>query len=176
VRVYWSDPRLLKVTRTWDPTANSRCIARDPTEMLSSAMMLSASLSSLEVVKLNSDDYSDRDIDIFPANQIPAFWTKLNTPSDVSSDKNSDVNWYFFYVQLWKNTLRQERQCGTMPSTQFQRTELRMVCMQHWLSPSTCAYQWKTSDFGTYLVSHEGLVAARPKNVTWRRLICSHVK
>jgi hypothetical protein len=31
-------------------------------------------------------------------------------------------------------------------------------------SPSTCAYQWKTSNFGTYLVSHEGLVAARPKN------------
>jgi hypothetical protein len=26
------------------------------------------------------------------------------------------------------------------------------------------------------LVSHEGLVARCPKNVTWRRLICSHVK
>ena len=82
----------------------------------------------------------------------------------------------FLYVQLWKNTLRQEQRRGTMPSTQFQRTELRMMCMQHWLSPSTCAYQWKTSDFGAYLVSHEGLVAARPKNVAWRRLICSHVK
>jgi hypothetical protein len=51
-----------------------------------------------------------------------------------------------------------------------------MVCMQHWLSPSTCAYQWKNSNFGTCLVSHEGLVAVHPKNVAWRRLICSHVK
>jgi hypothetical protein len=50
----------------------------------------------LVVVNLNSDDYSDREIDIFSANQIPAFWTKLTPPSDVSSDKNSDVNWYFF--------------------------------------------------------------------------------
>jgi hypothetical protein len=37
------------------------------------------------------------------------------------------------------------------------------VCMQHWLSPSTCAYQLKTSNFGAYLVSHEGLVATSPK-------------
>jgi hypothetical protein len=48
------------------------------------------------VVNLNSDDYSDREIDIFSANQIPAFWTKLTPPSDMSSDKNSDINWYFF--------------------------------------------------------------------------------
>jgi hypothetical protein len=128
------------------------------------------------VVNLNSDDYSDREIDIFSANQIPAFWTKLTPPSDVSSEKNSDVNLYFFMSNYEKTPLRQERRRGTMPSTQFQRMELRMVCMQHWLSPSTCAYQWKTSDFGACLVSHEGLVAARPKNVAWRRLICSHVK
>jgi hypothetical protein len=32
-----------------------------------------SSSSSLVVVNLNSDDYSDREIDIFSANQIPAF-------------------------------------------------------------------------------------------------------
>jgi hypothetical protein len=57
------------------------------------------------VVNLNSDDYSDQEIDIFQPIKSLHFEPNWPPPLDVSSDKNSGINWYFFISNYEKHPL-----------------------------------------------------------------------